>query len=230
VNEHIGIAAVSPEGAALCYRQITRHAAKMLAPNEAPRITLHNEPLGKYIDAVLARDWRTIGELLSRSATMLAGCGATFCLSPDNAIQHGVHVAEGDSPIPWLTMTDIVADAIAADGRKVVGLLGTRLVTTGSAYQTALGLKGIKVISPDEKEREEVDRIILGELVYGRVNPESSKIIHDIIDHLAQRGCEGIILAYSEAPLSVTVADCQLPAYDPSDLLALGAIKRVMKA
>src|SRR5687767_1467118 len=64
VAKHIGIVAVSPEGAALFYRQIFRQASHLLEPHLHPRVSLHNEPLALYIDAVRAGDWHAVGELL----------------------------------------------------------------------------------------------------------------------------------------------------------------------
>lgn len=228
MTKHIGIVAVSPEGAALCYRQIFRQAAHLLQPNQHPKVTLHNEPLVKYIEAVRAQDWHAVGDLLRRSAQFLANCGADFCLSPDNAIQHGVQLAEAGSPIPWLTMPDLVAQAVEHDKRRVVGLIGTKMVTTASTYQTHLGLKGCQVIAPDSEEVDELDRIIFSELVYGEIKPRSLYLVHRIIERLAAHGCEAIILASSEAPLVVTPENCPVPLYDAADILARGAIVRAM--
>ncbi|MBX3375665.1 MAG: amino acid racemase [Phycisphaeraceae bacterium] len=228
MTRHIGIAAVSPEGAALCYRQIFRQATPFLGPDRRLRVSLHSEPLGDYLAAVRAQDWHAVGDLLRRSAVLLAQCGAEFCLSPDNAVQHGVQLAEAGSPIPWLNMPDLVALAVDNDHRKVVGLIGTKMVTTASTYQTHLGLKGVQVLAPGAEEVDELDRIIFQELLYGEIKPKSQQTVLNIIRHLADRGCEAIILASSEAPLVVTQAVSPLPLYDAADILARGAVRRAM--
>ncbi len=223
---HIGIVAASPEGAALFYRQVFRQASHILQPGDHLRVSLHNEPLSLYIDAIRKDDWHAVGELLRRSAQFLHRCGADFCLSPDNAVQHGVHLAESGSPIPWLTMPDLVAKAVETDKRKIVGLIGTKMVTTGSTYQTHLGLRGIQVLAPEPAEAEEMDRIIFSELIYGEIRPKSQIAVLRIIDNLARRGCEGVILGCSEAPLLVTPENSHLPIYDAADILAHGAARR----
>ena len=224
--KHIGIVAVSPEGAALCYQQVSRRAARYLPPHEHPKITIHNEPLAKYIDAAKADDWHTVGDLLRRSAERLASCGAEFCFTPDNAVQHGVHLAEVGSPIPWLTMTDLVAQALSQDQRRVVGLLGTKMVTMGSSYQTHLGLIGIQVLAPEEDDAEELDRIIFEELVYGHIETRSRDRVLGIVERFAQRGCECLILGCSEGSLLLAEESSQLPLYDSSTLLAEGAVRQ----
>jgi len=225
---HIGIVGVSPEGAALFYRQLTRHATKLLPPDEQPRISLHNEPLQQYIDAIRFDDWHTVGKLLRRSAELLARCGADFCLTPDNAVQHAIQLAEVGSPIPWLAMTDLVAQAVASDQRRMVGIIGTKLVMHSSTYQTPLGLRGIRFLPPEPDEADSLDRIIYGELIYGHIRPDSKRFIFDTLARLADRGCEGVILGCSEAPLVVTAENSPIPVYDPGELLAIAGIRRTM--
>lgn len=217
---------MSPEGAALFYRNIFRQAAHLVEPHDLPRVTLHNEPLALYIDALKGGDWHAVAGLLRGSAEILARSGAEFCLSPDNAVQHGIQLAESGSPIPWLTMPDLVAKAVEADRRKVVGVIGTRMVTAGSTYQTHLGIRGIQVLAPEADECEEMDRIIFSELIFGEIRPTSQARVLGIIEHLAARGCEGVILGSSEAPLLVTQQNSRLPVYDAADILARGALQR----
>lgn len=223
---HIGVVGVSPEGAAVFYQQLSRQASHLLPPNDQPRISVHNEPLHLYLDAIRRNDWHAVDRLLRRSAELLARCGAQFCVCPDNAVQHGVQMAEVGSPIPWLTMTELVASAVAADGRKCVGIIGTKLITSSSTYQTHLGLKGVQVLAPQPAEEDTLERIIFGELLFGEIRPESRLAVLQIITGMASRGCEGVILACSEAPLLVTRENSPLPVYDSGDILAEAAVRR----
>lgn len=230
VTKHIGIVGVSPEGAALFVRQISRQAAQCLAPRDHPHISLHNGPLAEYIDAINDDDWQRVGDLLRRSAKILADAGADFVLTPDNAVQYAIPLAEHESPLPWLAMPDLVADAIIADGRETVGLIGTRWVTRGSAYQTQLGMRGIRVVAPDDADADRLERVILDELVYGQIRTESQQIMLDSISRLADRGCSGVILGCSEAPLVISEANSPLPVYDAADILARQAVQRARAA
>lgn len=228
VAKHIGIVAVSPEGAAVFYTQLSRQCSRLVLPHQHPRISLHNEPLAFFLDAIRKDDWHTVGQLLRRSAEFLARCGAQFCMSPDNIVQHAAHLAESGSPIPWLTMSDLVADAVGADGRKTVGVIGAKMVTSSSTYQTHLGLRGIHVLPPEPGEAELLDQIIFGELIYGHIRPESRQAVLGIINALERRGCEAVILACSEAPLLVTSENSCLPVYDAANILAEAAVRRAL--
>lgn len=229
VAKHIGIVAVSPEGSALCYRQVFHLATKLVGQSGHPRVTLHNEPFEDYIEAVMRDDWRKVGDMLRRSAEILAKAGAEFCIVPDNLMQHAVDLAEVGSPIPWLKMTDLVAQAVSGDNRKVVGLIGTRLVMLGSTYQTTLGMRGVQVLVPPEEAASLVDTVIFGELVHGVIRPESQRRILEVIAQLSEQGCEGVILGCTEAPLLVTAENSPLPVYDSVGLLAMGAVLRAVE-
>ncbi|HED53980.1 MAG TPA: aspartate racemase [Phycisphaerales bacterium] len=225
---HIGIVAVSPEGAALCYRQIFRNISKHFPNSKPPRVTVHNEPFPDYLDCVRRDDWTGVAELLIRSANILHRVGVDFVLTPDNAVQHGVMIAEHQSKVPWLTMTDLVAEALESNNHRTVGILGTRYVTQGSAYQTALGLRGIKLQAPSPEDVDRLDEIIFRELIYGHAKPDSRRAILEIIDRLRERGCEALVVALSEAPLLLDEATASLPTFDAVDLLAFGAIRRAV--
>jgi aspartate racemase len=225
VAKHIGIAAVSPEGSALCYRDVFRYASKRLGDHGHPIVTLHNNPLERYVAAAYRDDWHTVGELLATSAKVLASAGAEFAIVPDNLMQHGVHLAESLSPIPWLTMTELVTEAVVADGRKVVGVIGTKMVMYGSTYQTHLGMKGVRCVVPDDRLADEVDRIIFKELVIGQVRQDSIRRLLSVLEDLKVKGCEGIILASTEVPLAICAENCPLPLYDSTQLLAEGAVR-----
>lgn len=228
-NNHIGIVGVSPEGASIFYRLLSRHAGRLRAPNDQPRISLHNEPLSVYLDAIRNNDWHAVGKHLRKSAEHVARCGAGFCLTPDNAVQHGVQLAEVGSPIPWLTMPDLVGEAVNQDKRKVVGILGTKLVMHSSTYQTHLGLRGIQVLAPDEQQAEFVDRVIFDELIYGYSRPESHAMLVNIVLSLREQGCEAIVLASSELPLVLGEESCPLPLYDSAEILAEAAVSRTIR-
>lgn len=226
MTAHLGIVGVSPEGAALFFQQLVRQASRMCPPDAQPRISIHNEPLSMYLDAIRHDDWHAVDRLLRRSADLLTRCGATLIMSPDNVVQHAVPMAEVNSPAPWLTMTDLVAEAVSANRCKSVGIIGTKLVMNSSTYQSRLGLRGVLVLAPEEREANQLEEIIFSELIYGQIRPESRLAVIQIIAGLASRGCEGVILACSEAPMIVTRDNSPLPVYDAADILAEAAIRR----
>ena len=70
-SKHVGIVAVSAEGAALCYRTICGEGAALLGPYGHPQITMHTHPLAEYMRHIEDNRWDEVGRLLLSSATNL---------------------------------------------------------------------------------------------------------------------------------------------------------------
>lgn len=227
-TKHIGIVGVSPEGSSVCYRLIGRRAAEVPDPGRRPSISLHNAPFSTYLEALERGDWVAFGQMLADSAHVLHEAGADFCVLPDNVAHHALHLAEANSPIPWLNMVQLVAEAVSSNGCQKVGLIGTKYVTFGSTYQTVLGLKGIHLLVPGEREAEEIDSIIFREAIYGRVRAESRGRVLSAVRGLGERGCDAVIFASSEGFLLLDAEDSPLPVFDPVELLAEAAIRHAV--
>ena len=58
---HIGIVAVSAEGAALCYRTICIEGASLLGAHNHPQVTMHTYPLADYMRHIDAGRWDGVG-------------------------------------------------------------------------------------------------------------------------------------------------------------------------
>ncbi|HVZ94397.1 MAG TPA: amino acid racemase [Phycisphaerales bacterium] len=221
---HIGIVALSPEGSAVCYRRLGHRIGEIAEPAQRPFVTLHNRPFTNYLEALNRQDWNAVGAMLRESSAVLHHAGADFCILPDNVAHHALPLAEGNSAIPWVNMISLVAEHAHARGFKNVGIIGTRLVTNGSTYQIALGLKGIHLHVPPAEDTDAVDHIIFNEAVHGQVKAASSQRVLEVLRRLAESGCEAVILGSSEASCMFAVCDSPVPVIDPIDLLTARAM------
>jgi hypothetical protein len=88
--KHIGIAAVSAEGAALCYRTICAESAAILGPHDHPQITMHTYPLSEYMRQVEADRWEDAARILQSSARKLVDAGAEILICPDNTLHQAI--------------------------------------------------------------------------------------------------------------------------------------------
>ena len=52
---HIGIVAVSAEGAALCYRTVCVEGAALMGAHAHPEVSMHTFPLAQYMAPIIAR-------------------------------------------------------------------------------------------------------------------------------------------------------------------------------
>jgi aspartate racemase len=226
---HIGIVGCSAEGAALCYRTICAEGAEFLGSYAHPEVTLHTYPLGRYMQCVYRSDWQAVGELMISSSIKLARAGAEFLICPDNTIHQALPYVEPRSPLPWLHIARVVATEASARGYKRVGLLGTRWLVESEVYPEKLAVREIQFMRPNAQEREEVNRIIMKELVYGVFKPEAVTYHQQVIARMKKEGCDAVVLGCTEIPLLMNDGNSPLPTLDSTRLLAQAALRRAVE-
>ena len=164
-TQHIGIVACSAEGAALCYRTICVEGAALLGPHAHPEVSLHSLSLADYVDCLNRGDLRGVADLMLASAHKLAAAGADFLICPDNTIHQAFHLVEPRSPLPWLHIAEVVAQAAVQAGHRRLGITGTRWLVDSQVYPEKLAAVGVQAVRPSVAERGEIGRIIMDELV-----------------------------------------------------------------
>ncbi len=226
MTQHIGIVACSAEGAALCYRTICIEGTQLLGPHDHPEVSMHTHSLGEYMKCIARDDWRGVGELMLSSANKLAGIGADFLICPDNTVHQGLPYIESRSPLPWLHIADVVAGEAVARGFRRVGLTGTRWLVESGIYPERLSARGLECVRPNADEREEINRIIFDELVYGVFKPEAVATFQQVMGRMKGEACDAVILGCTEIPLIMSDANSPLPTLDSTRLLARAALRR----
>jgi aspartate racemase len=226
---HIGIVAVSAEGAALCYRTICREALTLVGKNDHPRITLDSIAMARWLPAFDAGDYAGVARFMLDSARLLAAAGADFAICPDNSAHLAWDDVQAATPIPWLHIARVVGEEAARRGFHRVGILGTRFTMAGPVYSESLGALGIDSLVPEAADFETVDRIIFAELVDGVFTDASRQAYNAVIARLAARGCDAVALACTEIPLLVRPDESPLPTLDSTRLLARAAVIEALR-
>lgn len=229
MTQHIGIVGCSAEGAALCYRTICTEGAALLGPHAHPEVSLHTPSLAGYLACLERGDLRGVAELMLYSANKLAQIGAGFLICPDNTIHQAYDLVAPRSPLPWLHIAEIVADEAVARGCRRLGLLGTRWLVDSDVYPRKLAARGLQCVRPTTDERNEIDRIIMDELVYGRWAATSVANFQRVIQRMKDDGCDAVILGCTEIPLVIDGANAALPTLDSTRLLARAALHRAVR-
>jgi aspartate racemase len=226
---HIGIVACSAEGAALCYRTICMEGAQLLGPHGHPELSMHTHSLAEYIDCLERNDWPGVAELMLASASKLASIGADFLICPDNTIHQALPHVEPRSPLEWMHIAEVVAGQAAVRGFRRLGLIGTRWTLESDTYPDKLAARDIELVRPGKSDREELNRIILDELVYGVFKPRSTATIQRVIERMQRDGCDAVVLGCTEIPLVIDDANSPLPTLDSTRELARAALRRAMQ-
>jgi aspartate racemase len=226
---HIGVVACSAEGAALCYRTICAEGAQFLGPHAHPEISMHTHSLADYVERIDRDDWQGVGELILCSANKLVKIGAEFLICPDNTIHQAFPYVEPRSPLPWLHIVEVVIREAVERGYRRLGLTGTRWLVESEIYPEKLIAHGLEYVRPNTAEREQINRIIMDELVYGVFKPEAVACFERIIGRMKEEGCDAVILGCTEIPLIVNDSNSPLPTLDFACLLARAALRRAVE-
>jgi aspartate racemase len=223
--KHIGIVAVSAEGAALCYRTICLEGAAVIGPHEHPEITLHGFSLSKYQRLIDEDRWDAVGEMMLESAAHLVRSGAQLLICPDNTVHQGLDLVRERSPAPWVHIAEEVSAEARRRGFKRLAILGTRFLMEGTVYQSKLAPACISYRVPNTEQRARINQIIYDELVHARFMPESRAYFQNVIRELGDKGCDAVALACTEIPLLISAADSPLPILDSTRILARAALR-----
>jgi aspartate racemase len=226
--QHIGIAACSAEGAALCYRTICTEGPALIGGHGHPEISMHTPSLEDYMRRIYTGDWQSVGELMLASAEKLKRMGADFVICPDNTIHQALPFVEARSPLPWLHIADGVALEAKARGFKRVAITGTRWLVDSEVYPQKLTAHGLDYRRPTTPERDEINHIIMEELVRGVSTPGAVATLQRVIGRLKGEGCDSVALGCTELPIVMNDANSPLPTLDSTRLLARAALRRAV--
>ncbi len=179
------------------------------------------------IEALQHQDrWEEAAQLMIAAGQSLERAGADFIVLCTNTMHKLADEIQANTRIPFLHIADATAQKIIAGGLKNIGLLGTRFTMEHDFYKGRLIDKhALDVITPDDKDRETVHRVIYDELCLGIVKQESKEQYIRIMEKLVRAGAEGIILGCTEIELLVHEEDCQVPLFPTTKIHAIAAVE-----
>jgi aspartate racemase len=231
MHKRIGIlGGMSPESTIEYYEYITRTYTERYGDYAYPEVLIYSVSFQPYVDWPEQDRWDLVAQGLSEAARQLEKAGAEVIVIATNTMHLVVDRVQASVDVPVLSILDVVTDAVLARGMHTVGLLGTRFTMEKGIYQCALARRGITVLVPDAEGRAAVNDVIYNELVAGRIVDASRARYVAIIEELAGRGAEGIILGCTEIPLLVGPEDVDLPLFDTTVLHAKAALEYAVRA
>ncbi|MEE4198287.1 MAG: aspartate/glutamate racemase family protein [Bacteroidales bacterium] len=165
--------------------------------------------------------WEELTQIMIEAAQKIEKGGAEMLTICTNTMHKMYDEVQNSISIPVLHIADATAEAVKEKNLDKIALLGTKFTMQQDFYKGRLIKKhGINVFTPEGNDLESVHQIIYDELVLGNIQDDSRKIFRQIIEQLAQKGTQGVILGCTEIPLLIKQGDVPVPVFDTTTIHA----------
>jgi aspartate racemase len=220
------IGGMSWESSLEYYRLINEGVKERLGGLHSAQCLLFSFDFAEIEALQMAGDWETAGRKLAQAASALERGGADVLVLCTNTMHKLAASIESATRLPFLHIADATAAAIRADGLTTIGLLGTKFTMEHDFYRGRLEERfGLNVLTPEAADRQIIHDIIYNELCLGSIRDESRRAYLTIMDKLAARGAQAVILGCTEIALLVQPAHTAIPLYDTTALHARAAVE-----
>ena len=223
------IGGMSWESTESYYRLINEGIKARLGNLHSADLLIHSVDFAP-IEALQAQGaWDEMGKVLANSGKRLQAAGAQGLLIATNTMHKVVDDVQAATNLPIIHIADVTAAAIKQQGLTKVALLGTQFTMTENFYKQRLIDAGLQVLIPETGARAEVHRIIYEELCQGQLLDSSRQYYQQVIEDLADKGAEGVILGCTEIGLLIQQADSPIPVFDTTAIHAAAAVDFFIK-
>ena len=218
------IGGMSWESTESYYRLINEGIKAKLGNLHSADLLIHSVDFAP-IEALQAKGaWDEMGAILANSGKRLQADGSKGLLIATNTMHKVIDDVQASTNLPIIHIADVTAAAIKQQGFTKVALLGTQFTMTQDFYKQRLIDAGLQVLIPENDARAEVHRIIYEELCQGQLLASSRQYYQQVIQDLANKGAEGVILGCTEIGLLIKQADSPIPVFDTTAIHAAAAV------
>lgn len=207
------------------YRLLNELVNERVGGSEAAEIILYSVNFGPIKKMTEAGDWNGISAIICHAARVLEKAGADCLMLGANTMHKIASEIQDSINIPLIHIATITAHAINRQNMKRVALLGTKYTMQLDFYKNALAQYGIDTLVPGEKDIELINTSIYTELGKNIFLPATRQHYVEIINGLANRGAEGVILGCTEIPMLIKQTDSSIPVFDTTCLHAMAAVE-----
>ncbi len=214
-----GIGCASTE---VYYDLITNRLREKLGPGRTGYIILYSINEHDIYDAVKKKQWSKVEKILIQAAKALERAGVDRILICSNLFHKFAEVVQENCKVPLIHILVPICKFINKAKFKRVALIGTKLTSLDGFYANYLIKHSTteKVIVPNEKQINQINKIIFEELLSNKVRKKSKETLIRIVSALRKQGAECLILGCTELTLILSQKDFNFPVLDSTELHA----------
>ncbi len=181
------------------YKKINTYINQIRNNKINPEIIIYSVNFDQIIKLLEKDDWNSIIDIISNKAMKIEEAGADFLVITSNTLHKIKDEIQSNVNIPIISIIEVVGNNLKKTWCKKPGLLATKYLIKDGFYQRRLE-RGFaqKVITPDLREIEELNEIIINELISNNINIDSRYYINSIIDNLMFQDVDSVILGSTE--------------------------------
>jgi len=219
------VGGMTPESTKVYYEALIQGARQPDGdPLRNPEILIYSLNLTELVQIQRTGDRMRVAHYLAAVLERLRLAGAEVGALTANTPHAYFDEIRRETSLPLVSIVSATRDAAAAQGLENALLLGTRTTMESEMYPRRFAEVGIRIVLPDEEDREFLEETIYNDLAVGRVTPEVRQRYHDICaKHIDENGVDSIILGCTELPLVISSDDFSIEVLDTTEI-HVGAI------
>lgn len=221
---------MSWESTALYYKLINEEIKKQLGGLHSAKVVIYSVDFDEIEKLQHLGAWDETAKILGEAAKNIQNASADFLVICTNTMHKVAPLIQTYIDIPILHIADASGKKLQNENIKKVGLLGTAFTMKQDFYKERIYKNfDIEVLIPSEEDMTIVHKIIYEELCLGLIKEDSKKEYLRIIDSLASKGAQGVILGCTEIGMLVKQSDTQVKLYDTTVIHSLEAVAEALK-
>jgi len=215
---------MGPQATQVFYQFVLDRTDAAKDQDHLPALILSDTGIPDRTAAILSGNTEALYLRLLKDAKMLEHCGCTVLAIPCNTSHYFADRLQGEIGVPIIHMLRETAAALAAQGKKRPGILGTDGTIQTGLYQKECAAVGLEAVAPDPETQKLVMSIIYDEIKQGETGSRDK--FARIDRAIRKAGCDCAILACTE--LSVFSTYHPLPSFylDAMMVMAERAVER----
>ena len=151
----------------------------------------------------------------------LEDAGAKFIVIAANSPHSVFDVIQKRTSVPVISIVEITAQAAQKKNLQKLLLIGIKFTMQSPFYKDVFQKYGMEVLTPTEKEQDEINTIIFNELVIGVFKEETRTKLLEIINNY---DADGVILGCTELSLILNQEDTRVNLLNTLELHAQAAL------
>lgn len=217
------IGGMSPESTLYYYKKFIHVSREKFEPHFYPEFVIYSINFKEFKDN--PEGWEGRKRILINAAKALERAGAEVIGISANTPHIVFPEVQKAINVEMVSIIDAVAEEARRRGLKKLLLLGTKTTMSMPFYKEVLKERGFEVVTPNEAEIEEINRIIFEELMFENFKGKSYLV--ELIERYAKEmGIEGVILGCTELPLAIKQGDVSVEVLDTAEIHIRALIER----